>query len=227
VRQRGWRLLAKKALDRAAAAIGLVATSPLLAATAIAIRVTMGSPVLFRQRRAGHRGAPFDVLKFRTMLATRDPDGNLLPDAARMTRLGTFLRTSSLDEMPQLFNVLRGEMSLVGPRPLLTLYLPRYDAEQSRRHDVLPGITGWQQINGRNALRWEERFALDVWYVDNWSLLLDLKVLALTPLVVLRRRGVSHEGHATMPYFLGASASGSIAPEPADPAPDRLKPAGP
>jgi lipopolysaccharide/colanic/teichoic acid biosynthesis glycosyltransferase len=210
VRQRGWRLLVLKTFDRIAAAVGIVAISPLLAVVAIAVRVTMGSPVLFRQRRAGLRGAPFDVLKFRTMLGTRDQEGNLLPDGERMTRLGSFLRSSSLDELPQLANVLRGEMSLVGPRPLVVLYLSRYDAEQARRHDVLPGITGWQQVKGRNALQWEERLALDVWYVDHWSLLLDLKILALTPLVVLRGRGVSHEGHATMPYFMGTLASESV-----------------
>ena len=215
--QRGWRLVALKAFNRTAAAIGLLAISPLLAAVAIAIRATMGSPVLFRQTRAGHRGVPFQVIKFRTMLGTRDRAGNLMPDAQRMTHVGTFLRSSSLDELPQLFNVLRGEMSLVGPRPLLTLYLPLYSAEQARRHDVLPGITGWQQINGRNALQWEERFALDVWYVDHWSLLLDLKILALTPLVVLRGRGVSHPGHATMPYFKGTPASGSLAEQPSEP----------
>jgi lipopolysaccharide/colanic/teichoic acid biosynthesis glycosyltransferase len=214
VRQGGWRLAAKRILDRAAAAVGLVVTGPLLLAVAIAIRVTMGSPVLFRQRRAGLRGAPFDVLKFRTMLATRDAEGTPLPDGQRLTRLGSFLRSSSLDELPQLLNVLRGEMSLVGPRPLVMLYVPRYSAEQARRHDLLPGITGWQQINGRNALQWEERFALDVWYVDHWSLLLDLKILALTPLVVLRGQGVSHQGHATMPMFMG-SAPGGAAREPA------------
>ena len=215
--QRGWRLFAMKALDRTAAVISIAVLGPLLAAIALAIRATMGSPVLFRQRRAGLRGAPFDVLKFRTMLGTRDREGNLLPDGERMTRLGTFLRSSSLDELPQLFNVLRGEMSLVGPRPLLTLYLPLYDAEQARRHDVLPGITGWQQINGRNALKWEERFALDVWFVDHWSLLLYFKILALTPLVVLRGRGVSHPGHATMPYFMGRPASGSLAEQRSEP----------
>jgi lipopolysaccharide/colanic/teichoic acid biosynthesis glycosyltransferase len=217
VAQRGWRLFAKKALDRTAAAIGILAMGPLLAVVAIAIRATMGSPVLFRQRRAGLGGAPFDVLKFRSMLETRDGEGTLLPDAERMTRLGSFLRKSSLDELPQLVNVLRGEMSLVGPRPLMTLYLTRYDAVQARRHDVLPGITGWQQVKGRNALQWEERLALDVWYVDHWSPFLDLKILARTPLVVLLGRGVSHEGHATMPYFMGNQGSGPIAtraPEP-------------
>jgi lipopolysaccharide/colanic/teichoic acid biosynthesis glycosyltransferase len=222
VKQRGWRLFAMKAFDRTAAAVGLLAISPLLAAIAIAIRATMGSPVLFRQRRAGYRGIPFDVVKFRTMLATRDPDGKLLPDAQRMTRLGRFLRSSSLDELPQLFNVLRGDMSMVGPRPLLTLYLPLYDAEQARRHDVLPGITGWAQINGRNALMWEERFRLDVWYVDHFSLLLYLKILALTPISVMKRRGVSHEGHATMPYFMGTPGNGPAGARTAEPE-DHLK----
>jgi lipopolysaccharide/colanic/teichoic acid biosynthesis glycosyltransferase len=200
-----------KIFGRVAAAIGIVAISPLLLVVAIAVRATMGPPVLFRQRRAGLRGVPFEVLKFRTMLGTRDQEGNLLPDAERMTRLGSFLRASSIDELPQLINVLRGEMSLVGPRPLVVLYLSRYDAEQARRHDVLPGITGWQQVKGRNALQWEKRLALDVWYVDHWSLLLDLKILALTPLVVLRARGVSHEGHATMPYFMGTTGSEPVA----------------
>ena len=216
--QRGWRLFVKKAVDRTAAVVGLIAIAPLLAVVAIAIRATMGSPILFRQRRAGLRGAPFDVLKFRTMLGTRDGEGKLLPDGERMTRLGTFLRKSSLDELPQLVNVLRSEMSLVGPRPLVTLYLTRYDAEQARRHDVLPGITGWQQVRGRNALQWEDRLALDVWYVDHWSLLLDLKIMARTPIVVLQGRGVSHEGHATMPYFMGNLAKGPDAardPKPA------------
>lgn len=201
--QIGWRLFAKKALDRTVAAIGLVALSPALAAIAIAIRATMGSPVLFRQRRPGHRCAPFEVVKFRTMLEACDRDGRPLPDSERMTRLGTFLRASSLDELPQLYNVLRGEMSLVGPRPLVMRYLPRYNAQQARRHDVLSGITGWAQVNGRNAISWEERFELDVWYVDHWSLMLDARILLLTIWKVARREGVSATDHVTMTEFMG------------------------
>jgi lipopolysaccharide/colanic/teichoic acid biosynthesis glycosyltransferase len=163
----------------------------------------MGSPVLFRQRRPGHRGIPFEVVKFRTMLETRDRDGKPLPDGERMTRLGNFLRSSSLDELPQLYNVLRGEMSLVGPRPLVMRYLPRYNAQQARRHDVLSGITGWAQVNGRNAISWEERFELDVWYVDHWSLMLDARILLRTIWKVARREGIAATDHVTMTEFMG------------------------
>jgi lipopolysaccharide/colanic/teichoic acid biosynthesis glycosyltransferase len=201
--QRGWRLAVKAGLDRAAAAAGLVLLAPVLLATAGAIRATMGPPVLFRQERPGRGGRPFRVAKFRTMREARGPDGSPLPDAERLTRLGRFLRATSLDELPQLWNVLEGDLSLVGPRPLLVEYLPRYTPEQARRHEVLPGITGWAQVNGRNALTWEEKFALDVWYVDHWSLALDLRILATTMLRVLRREGISSEGHATMPEFTG------------------------
>ncbi|NWF69109.1 MAG: sugar transferase [Chloroflexi bacterium] len=170
---------------------------------AAAIRWHMGAPVLFRQQRPGLRGQPFTLLKFRTMRAAYDAAGHPLPDAQRLTPLGQFLRRSSLDELPELLNVLKGDMSLVGPRPLLMQYLERYTPQQMRRHDVLPGITGWAQINGRNALSWEERFALDLWYVDHWSLWLDAKILALTVVKVLRREGISADGHATMPEFKG------------------------
>ena len=195
--QAGWRLRVKQLFDRSAAAAGLIATAPIMAATALAIRATMGSPVLFRQVRPGYRGKPFELIKFRTMRGGAGSDGE------RLTRLGRALRATSLDELPQLFNVLRGELSLVGPRPLLTHYLPRYSRDQARRHDVLPGMTGWAQVNGRNALGWPEKLALDTWYVDRWSLALDAKILALTVLRVIQRRDIASAGHATMPEFTG------------------------
>jgi sugar transferase EpsL len=163
----------------------------------------MGRPVLFRQQRAGLKGQPIVLLKFRTMTDTRDLEGRLLPDAARVTRFGHLLRSLSLDELPTLINVLRGEMSLVGPRPLLMQYMERYSPEQARRHEVKPGITGWAQVNGRNALSWEEKFRLDVWYVDHVSFWLDLKILCMTVWNVMKREGISAVGHATMPEFLG------------------------
>ena len=196
MRQTGWQLLAKRALDRSVAAVGLVVTS-------LAVRASMGSPVWFRQERPGLQGERFVVLKFRTMRDSIDREGRPLPDDQRLTALGKLLRSTSLDELPQLVNVLRGELSLVGPRPLLMRYLPRYSPEQARRHDVLPGITGWSQINGRNAIAWPEKLAHDVWYVDHWSLWLDLRILALTALRVVQRSGVSQAGHATMPEFMG------------------------
>jgi lipopolysaccharide/colanic/teichoic acid biosynthesis glycosyltransferase len=203
MRQEGTPLIAKKVLDRVLAAAALGVFAPVVAASAAAIRLRMGAPVLFRHERAGRAGRPFRVLKFRTMVDRRGADGQLLPDAERLTRLGAFLRSSSIDELPQLWNVLRGEMSLVGPRPLPVTYLDRYSPEQARRHEVMPGITGWAQVNGRNAPAWDAKLAFDTWYVDNWSLLLDLKILALTVVRVLERRGISQEGHATMPVFLG------------------------
>jgi sugar transferase EpsL len=169
----------------------------------ILIRIYHGSPVIFAQKRPGFKGTPFYIYKFRTMTDARDKNGNLLPDAQRLTRLGRFLRSSSLDEIPELFNVLRGEMSLVGPRPLLMQYLERYSPEQARRHDALPGVTGWAQINGRNALTWDDKFKLDVWYVDNWSFWLDLKILFLTVWKVFKREGISQPGHATAEEFMG------------------------
>ncbi|MDQ0013666.1 lipopolysaccharide/colanic/teichoic acid biosynthesis glycosyltransferase [Variovorax boronicumulans] len=168
------------------------------------IRRKLGSPVFFRQARPGLHGRPFQMVKFRTMTAARASDGQLLPDAERLTAFGRFLRASSLDELPELWNVLKGDMSLVGPRPLLMDYLPLYSAEQSRRHEVRPGITGWAQINGRNALSWDEKFKLDVWYVDNRSLWLDIKILWLTVRKVLVRDGISAAGEATMPRFTGS-----------------------
>jgi lipopolysaccharide/colanic/teichoic acid biosynthesis glycosyltransferase len=203
VKQTGWRLAVKRGIDRSAAAVGLLVTAPVMAATAVAVRASMGSPVLFRQKRPGLRGEIFEVVKFRTMRDANGPDGRPLPDEKRLTRVGNFLRQTSLDELPQLWNVLRGDISLVGPRPLLVRYLARYSSEEMRRHDVLPGITGWAQVNGRNAVTWDERFRDDLWYVDHWSLALDAKILAMTALKVLRRDGISREGHVTMPEFMG------------------------
>ena len=173
------------------------------------VRRKLGKPAFFRQMRPGLRGRPFEVIKFRTMTSARDVDGQLLPDAYRLTSFGQFLRATSLDELPELWNVLKGEMSLVGPRPLLMEYLPLYSAEQARRHEVRPGITGWAQVNGRNALSWEEKFKLDVWYVDNRTLWLDIKILWLTVRKVLVRDGISAAGEATMPRFTGSSAATS------------------
>ena len=203
MKQTGWRLAVKRGIDRSAAAVGLLVTAPVMAATAVAVRASMGSPVLFRQKRPGLRGEIFEVVKFRTMRDANGPDGRPLPDEKRLTRVGNFLRQTSLDELPQLWNVLRGDISLVGPRPLLVRFLARYSSEEMRRHDVLPGITGWAQVNGRNAVTWDERFRDDLWYVDHWSLALDAKILAMTALKVLRRDGISREGHVTMPEFMG------------------------
>ncbi len=204
MKQAGVALLVKRALDVSVAAATLVATAPVMIAAAAAIRVKMGSPVVFSQTRPGRAGKPFRIFKFRTMRDAHDKRGNPLPDAERLTSLGKLLRATSIDELPQLWNVLRGDVSLVGPRPLLMQYLPRYNKEQARRHDVLPGITGWAQINGRNAISWEEKFRLDVWYVDHWSPLLDLKILAMTGMRVLRREGISQSGHVTMTEFMGS-----------------------
>ncbi len=195
--------MAKRLFDVVVSLALLVFSSPLLLATAMAVRLSLGRPVLLRQRRPGLRGTPFEFLKFRTMTEERDAAGNLLPDEQRMTGFGSRLRASSLDELPQLFNVLRGDMSLVGPRPLLMEYLPLYSPEQARRHEVRPGITGWAQVNGRNAVDWEERFRLDVWYVDHRSWALDARILFLTLATVFRARGVSHPGQSTMPRFTG------------------------
>ena len=193
----------KRAFDMVTGVILLVLAAPSMLIIAAAVRILLGSPVLFRQQRSGRGGDPIDIRKFRTMTEARDAAGRLLPDDQRLTRLGRFLRATSLDELPQLWNVLSGEMSLVGPRPLLPKYLPLYSPRQARRHEVRPGITGWAQVNGRNAASWATRLELDVWYVDNRSLWLDLKILLRSVLAVLRRSGVSHEGHATMPEFQG------------------------
>lgn len=198
-------LLVKRIIDIAGASLGLVLTAPLLLAIALLVRVNLGKPILFRQRRPGLHGKPFVMLKFRTMSDERDANGELLPDEKRLTPFGKWLRSTSLDELPELFNVLKGDMSLVGPRPLLMEYLDRYSPEQARRHEVKPGITGWAQVNGRNSLGWEERFKLDVWYVDHWNVWIDMKILLMTLWKVLKREGISAEGAATMPLFTGNS----------------------
>lgn len=197
----------KYIFDLLVAFVSLLILSPLLILLAILIRFRLGTPILFTQQRPGLNGKPFTLYKFRTMTNAVDSTGKLLPDEDRLTSLGRFLRSTSLDELPELVNVLKGDMGLVGPRPLLMQYLDRYTTEQARRHEVRPGITGWAQINGRNALTWEQKFALDVWYVDNCSLWLDLKIIALTVWKVLRREGISQEGQATMSEFLGEKHS--------------------
>ncbi len=199
----------KRTIDIVGSAAGLILLSPLMAIISLLIWRQMGRPVLFSQTRPGLGGKPFKMIKFRTMRDAVDRLGNPLPDAERLTRLGRFLRSSSLDELPELWNVLKGEMSLVGPRPLLMEYLPLYSQEQARRHEVRPGVTGWAQVNGRNAIDWEEKFALDVWYVDHQSTPLDLKILALTLAKVIRRDGISASGEATMPKFRGSHESES------------------
>jgi lipopolysaccharide/colanic/teichoic acid biosynthesis glycosyltransferase len=194
----------KRLLDLLLTIPALILVAPFLAVVALLVRWQIGSPVVFAQARPGLGGRPFTLYKFRTMTDARDAQGNLLPDTQRLTRLGSFLRAFSIDELLELYNVLRGEMSLVGPRPLLMQYLERYSPEQMRRHAVLPGITGWAQINGRNALTWEEKFRLDVWYVDHCSLWLDLKILVLTVWKVLRREGINQPGFATAEEFKGS-----------------------
>ncbi len=193
----------KRIFDLVLTVPGLILISPLLAFVGLIVRIRLGKPVLFRQLRPGYRAIPFEIYKFRTMSEARDAAGNLLPDEVRLTKLGRFLRASSIDELPELFNVLRGEMSLVGPRPLLMQYLERYSPEQARRHEVLPGITGWAQIGGRNVIAWHEKFERDVWYVDHWSLRLDVKILLLNFWKVIKREGISQPGHATAEEFVG------------------------
>jgi lipopolysaccharide/colanic/teichoic acid biosynthesis glycosyltransferase len=194
----------KRTVDFALAALGLLFTAPLWLAIAVLVKVTTKGPVFFRQQRAGLSGKPFTLLKFRTMIDASDSKGNPLPDGQRLTRLGRFLRDTSLDELPELINVLKGEMSLVGPRPLLLQYLGRYTPQQSRRHEVKPGITGWAQINGRNALTWEQKFALDVWYVEHHSVFLDAKIMFLTVWKILKREGINQPGRATAEEFMGS-----------------------
>ncbi|MBI5302887.1 MAG: sugar transferase [Chloroflexi bacterium] len=193
----------KRLFDLGLTIPALVVLSPFISMLAWLARIKLGSPVLFHQKRPGFRGMPFTLYKFRTMTETRDTHGNLLPDAERLTRLGRFLRATSLDELPELFNVLRGEMSLVGPRPLLMQYLDLYTPEQIRRHEVKPGITGWAQVNGRNALTWEQKFALDVWYVDHQSFWLDVKIILLTLWKLITREGINEPGEATAREFRG------------------------
>lgn len=196
----------KRCFDFVGALIGLVLTIPLTAAIALCILVSQGRPVLFSQTRPGFKGRPFRLLKFRSMSDARGPGGVLLPDGERLTRFGRFLRATSLDELPELWNVLVGDMSFVGPRPLLMEYLPLYTAAQARRHEVRPGLTGWAQVNGRNALPWQQRFELDIWYVDHRSFWLDLRIMALTVRKVLSREGISEQGHVTATKFPGNSA---------------------
>ena len=207
----------KRLIDLTASVAGLLILSPVIALVAVLVRYKMGSPVIFRQQRPGLHARPFYIYKFRTLTDARDEEGNLLPDEKRLIPFGGFLRRFSLDELPQLFNLLKGDISLVGPRPLLMDYVPRYNCEQARRHDVKPGITGWAQVNGRNALSWEERFRLDVWYVDNQSLYLDFKILIRTFLKVFSGEGVSQEGFFSCPMFMGTE--GSPSPEERAPAP--------
>jgi len=197
----------KRAIDVSVAGGALVVLSPLIGGATLVVARKLGWPPFFTHERPGLHGKPFRLVKLRTMTNERGPDGQLLPDAQRLTPFGKALRASSLDELPELWAIVRGDMSLVGPRPLLTKYLPLYTKEQMRRHNVPPGLTGWAQVNGRNALSWEEKFALDVWYVDHWSNTLDLAILARTVLAVLRRDGISAEGEATMPEFRGTPVS--------------------
>lgn len=199
----------KRALDIVVSFAALLLLSPLFLLLALLVRLFLGAPILFRQQRPGMKAKPFEILKFRTMLDAKGPDGEPLPDAQRLTGFGRFLRASSLDELPELWNVLKGEMSLVGPRPLLMEYVPLYSAEQRRRHDMRPGITGWSQVNGRNALSWDEKFAYDIWYVDNASMLLDLKILVLTVVSIVRRDGINSSADVPMPKFTGSTGEGA------------------
>jgi lipopolysaccharide/colanic/teichoic acid biosynthesis glycosyltransferase len=199
----------KRIFDLTVVVVCLFFLVPFLLTFAVLIRLRLGSPVLFRQMRPGYLGKPFTLYKFRTMTDEKDEHGNLLPDSQRLTRFGGFLRRSSLDELPELLNILRGDMSLVGPRPLLMQYLPRYSAEQARRHHVLPGLTGWAQVNGRNALSWEDKFSLDVWYVDHWSMQLDLKILWQSIWKVLKREGIEAPDQVTPSEFMGSPGNSS------------------
>jgi sugar transferase EpsL len=194
----------KRFVDLILTVPAFVLLSPVLIITALLVRCKLGKPVLFSQERPGLNGRPFKIFKFRTMTDARTPDGHLLPDEKRLTRFGRFLRSTSLDELPELLNVLKGDMSLVGPRPLLMQYLTRYTPEQARRHEVKPGITGWAQVNGRNALTWEEKFKLDVWYVDNQSFWLDVKIIFMTVWKIFKREGINQQGQATMEEFMGS-----------------------
>lgn len=195
--------LNKRIFDLLAAALGLLVLSPIILLISILVRIFIGSPILFRQLRPGYKGRPFYIYKFRTMTNERDMEGNLLPDETRLTPFGRFLRSLSLDELPELYNILRGEMSVVGPRPLIIEYLPLYSPEQIRRHDCYPGLTGWAQINGRNAIDWPTRFALDVWYVDHRSFWLDIQIILTTIWKVIKRENVNQPGQATIEFFTG------------------------
>ena len=200
----------KRPFDFISSSIIMIVSVPVYLITAFLIYVKLGSPIIFRQQRPGLHGRLFSILKFRTMTDGRDEAENLLPDAQRLTQFGKFLRSSSLDELPELWNVLKGEMSLVGPRPLLEQYLPLYTPEQMRRHEVRPGITGWAQVNGRNALSWEEKFELDVWYVDNHTFWLDIKIILMTIVKIVKRENINQEGQATMKEFIGSTTERGI-----------------
>lgn len=207
-----YRKFGKRTLDIVFALAGLILLTPVMVVLALLVRLKLGSPIFFSQKRPGLDGRPFVLHKFRTMTDARDAGGRLLPDARRMTAFGNFLRSSSLDELPELFNVLRGEMSLVGPRPLLMQYLERYTLEQSRRHEARPGITGWAQINGRNAITWERKFDLDIWYIDNQSLWVDMRIIFLTMWRIIKRNGISQPGQATMEEFMGKQVTSAANP---------------
>lgn len=194
----------KRTFDLVASCSGLLLFSPILLLLMLLVRINLGAPVFFKHQRPGRGGKSFTLYKFRSMTNRTGVDGRLLPDSERLTPFGQFLRSSSLDELPELINVIKGDMSLVGPRPLLMEYLGRYSPEQARRHEVRPGVTGWAQVNGRNALSWDKKFELDVWYVDNYSFWLDLKILWMTLIKVVRREGISAEGYATAPFFVGS-----------------------
>lgn len=198
-------LAIKRLCDVIVALGGIIILSPILLVCMILIKCKLGSPIFFKQRRIGKNNKEFEMIKFRTMKDSVDNDGNLLPDEERMTKLGIMLRSLSIDELPEFINILKGEMSLIGPRPLLVEYLPLYDDKQIKRHDVTPGLTGWAQVNGRNSLSWCEKFELDVWYVENWSLYLDVRIFFLTFYKVFKREGISQEGQATMEYFNGSN----------------------
>jgi sugar transferase EpsL len=200
----------KRLFDIVASAAGLIVISPLLIILAVLVRVRLGSPVLFRQQRPGFRGKAFVMYKFRTMTDQKDSLGNLLPDEQRLPAFGRFLRSTSFDELPELFNVLKGDMSIVGPRPLMMQYLGRYSPEQARRHEVKPGITGWAQVNGRNTICWEDRFKLDVWYVDNWTLSLDIKIIFRSIWIVVAKQGINQQGRATMDEFMGTPPDNTV-----------------
>lgn len=204
------KIMLKRAFDIAASASALVVLSPVLAITAHKVKKELGSPVLFRQTRPGLYGKRFEMIKFRTMKDATDKEGNALPDSERLTEFGKKLRASSLDELPELWNVLKGDMSLVGPRPLLMEYLPLYNAEQAKRHNVRPGVTGYAQVNGRNSLSWEDKFKLDTWYVEHQSLWLDMKILLKTVKKVIIKDGISAEGEATMTKFTGTKFTGTV-----------------
>lgn len=198
-------LITKRLFDIVCALVGLIILSPVLIICALLIRVNLGSPIFFRQKRIGKDNKEFEMIKFRSMKDAFDKNGNALPDEERMTKLGKVLRNLSLDELPELVNILKGDMSLIGPRPLLVQYLPLYSKRQIKRHDVTPGLTGWAQVNGRNSLSWSEKFELDVWYVENWSLGLDIKIFFMTFYKVFKREGISQEGKATMEFFNGSN----------------------